>query len=155
MGGFNAHAANLVTAVYLACGQDPAQNVESSNCITLMEKDKETGDLNVSVSMPSIEVGTIGGGTILEPQGAMLDLLGVRGPHPTNPGANAQQLAKIVASAVLPLNYLFVLLWLLVIWSNHICNITVVKHLLLVLLLLRQLLILKLVMEVLQVMEKI
>ena len=34
-----------------------------------MEKDKETGDLNVSVSMPSIEVGTIGGGTILEPQG--------------------------------------------------------------------------------------
>ena len=28
--------------------------------------------------MPSIEVGTIGGGTILEPQAAMLDLLGVR-----------------------------------------------------------------------------
>ena len=25
VGGFNAHAANLVTAVYLACGQDPAQ----------------------------------------------------------------------------------------------------------------------------------
>lgn len=101
VGGFNAHAANLVTAVYLACGQDPAQNVESSNCITLMEKNKETGDLQISVSMPSIEVGTIGGGTILEPQGAMLELLGVRGPHPTNPGDNARQLAKIVASAVL------------------------------------------------------
>ncbi|RCK60852.1 3-hydroxy-3-methylglutaryl-coenzyme A reductase [Candida viswanathii] len=101
VGGFNAHAANLVTAVYLACGQDPAQNVESSNCITLMEKDKQTGDLVISVSMPSIEVGTIGGGTILEPQAAMLDLLGVRGPHPTNPGDNARQLAKIVASAVL------------------------------------------------------
>lgn len=51
--------------------------------------------------MPCIEVGTIGGGTILEPQAAMLDLLGVRGPHPTNPGANAQQLAKIVAAGVL------------------------------------------------------
>ena len=37
IGGFNAHAANIVTAIYLACGQDPAQNVESSNCITLME----------------------------------------------------------------------------------------------------------------------
>lgn len=37
VGGFNAHAANIVTAIYLACGQDPAQNVESSNCITLME----------------------------------------------------------------------------------------------------------------------
>lgn len=100
VGGFNAHAANLVTAVFLACGQDPAQNVESSNCITLMNK-LPNGDLQVLVSMPSIEVGTIGGGTVLEPQGAMLELLGVRGPHPTTPGANAQQLARIVASAVL------------------------------------------------------
>ncbi|CDK25379.1 unnamed protein product [Kuraishia capsulata CBS 1993] len=100
IGGFNAHAANLVTAVYLATGQDPAQNVESSNCITLMSK-FPNGDLRISVSMPSIEVGTIGGGTVLEPQGAMLELLGVKGPHMTEPGANARQLAKIVASAVL------------------------------------------------------
>jgi len=51
--------------------------------------------------MPSIEVGTLGGGTILEPQGAMLDLLGVKGSHPTNPGDNARRLARIVAAAVL------------------------------------------------------
>ena len=51
--------------------------------------------------MPSIEVGTLGGGTILEPQGAMLDLLGVRGPHPTNPGENARRLARIVAASVM------------------------------------------------------
>lgn len=38
IGGFNAHAANIVTAIFLACGQDPAQNVESSNCITVMKK---------------------------------------------------------------------------------------------------------------------
>jgi hydroxymethylglutaryl-CoA reductase (NADPH) len=38
IGGFNAHASNLVTAVFLATGQDPAQNVESSNCITIMKK---------------------------------------------------------------------------------------------------------------------
>lgn len=100
IGGFNAHAANLVTAVFLATGQDPAQNVESSNCLTLMKK-TSNGDLNISVSMPSIEVGTIGGGTVLDPQGAMLELLGIRGPHPTEPGANARQLAKVVASAVL------------------------------------------------------
>jgi hydroxymethylglutaryl-CoA reductase (NADPH) len=37
IGGFNAHASNIVTAMFLASGQDPAQNVESSNCITLME----------------------------------------------------------------------------------------------------------------------
>lgn len=37
IGGFNAHAANILTAIFLATGQDPAQNVESSQCITLME----------------------------------------------------------------------------------------------------------------------
>lgn len=31
----------------------------------------------------------------------MLDLLGVRGPHPTNPGENAQRLARIICAAVL------------------------------------------------------
>ena len=38
IGGFNAHASNIVTAMFLATGQDPAQNVESSNCITIMKK---------------------------------------------------------------------------------------------------------------------
>ena len=38
IGGFNAHAANVVTAIFLATGQDAAQNVESSNCITVMKK---------------------------------------------------------------------------------------------------------------------
>ncbi|KAF4632563.1 hypothetical protein G7Y89_g5556 [Cudoniella acicularis] len=99
IGGFNAHAANIVTAIFLATGQDPAQNVESSNCITLMKNFH--GNLQISVSMPSIEVGTLGGGTILEPQAAMLDLLGVRGSHPTNPGENARKLARIIAAGVL------------------------------------------------------
>ena len=51
--------------------------------------------------MPCIEVGTIGGGTVLEPQSALLDLLGVRGAHPSNPGDNARQLARIIAASVL------------------------------------------------------
>ena len=38
LGGFNAHAANIVAAVFLATGQDPAQVVEGSNCITIMKK---------------------------------------------------------------------------------------------------------------------
>lgn len=59
------------------------------------------GNLQISVSMPCIEVGTIGGGTVLEPQGACLDLLGVRGAHGVTPGTNARQLARIVAAAVL------------------------------------------------------
>ncbi|EXJ66494.1 hydroxymethylglutaryl-CoA reductase (NADPH) [Cladophialophora psammophila CBS 110553] len=99
IGGFNAHASNIVTAMFLATGQDPAQNVESANCITIMKNNN--GNLQISVSMPSIEVGTIGGGTILEAQSSMLEMLGVRGAHPTNPGDNARKLARIIAAGVL------------------------------------------------------
>ncbi|KIR37939.1 hydroxymethylglutaryl-CoA reductase (NADPH) [Cryptococcus deuterogattii 99/473] len=101
IGGFNAHAANILTAMYLACGQDPAQNVESSNCMTLMEPINDGEDLLISCSMPSVEVGTVGGGTILSPQRAMLEMLGVAGPHATTPGANAQRLARIIVAAVM------------------------------------------------------
>ena len=31
VGGFNAHSANVVTALYIACGQDPAQVVIHNN----------------------------------------------------------------------------------------------------------------------------
>lgn len=99
LGGFNAHAANLVTSIFLATGQDPAQNVESSFCLTDMKN--INGNLQITVSMPCIEVGTLGGGTILEPQAAVLEMLGVRGPHPQNAGDNARQLARIVAAGVL------------------------------------------------------
>ncbi|KAL5091702.1 hypothetical protein Trisim1_002916 [Trichoderma cf. simile WF8] len=99
IGGFNAHAANIVAAIYLATGQDPAQVVESANCITIMKNLR--GSLQISVSMPSLEVGTLGGGTILDPQGSMLELLGVRGSHPTNPGDNARRLARIIGASVL------------------------------------------------------
>ncbi|KAK5210125.1 3-hydroxy-3-methylglutaryl-coenzyme A (HMG-CoA) reductase isozyme [Exophiala xenobiotica] len=99
IGGNNAHAANIVAAMFLATGQDPAQVVESASCITLMKN--TNGNLQISVSMPCLEVGTIGGGTILEAQSSMLDLLGVRGAHPTNPGDNARQLARIIAAGVL------------------------------------------------------
>ena len=38
IGGFNAHAANIVAAMFLATGQDIAQVVESSSCLTTMQK---------------------------------------------------------------------------------------------------------------------
>ncbi|KAK6643687.1 3-hydroxy-3-methylglutaryl-coenzyme A reductase [Polyplax serrata] len=102
IGGFNAHAANIVTAIFIATGQDPAQNVGSSNCITLMEPWGEDGnDLYISCSMPSIEIGTVGGGTTLSPQSACLDMLGVKGSNDENPGENACTLARIVCGTVL------------------------------------------------------
>ncbi|KAI3878583.1 hypothetical protein MKX03_008045 [Papaver bracteatum] len=101
LGGFNAHASNIVSAVFIATGQDPAQNIESSHCITMMEAVNGGKDLHVSVTMPSIEVGTVGGGTALSSQSACLNLLGVKGAHKENPGSNARLLATIVAGSVL------------------------------------------------------
>ncbi|KAI9739471.1 MAG: 3-hydroxy-3-methylglutaryl-coenzyme A (HMG-CoA) reductase isozyme [Claussenomyces sp. TS43310] len=100
-GGFNAHAANVVTAIFLATGQDPAQNSVSSNCITLMEE-LDDGSLYATVTMPSIEVGTVGGGTALGPQSAMLDIVGVkRMEDGARDGSNAATLASIIAAGVL------------------------------------------------------
>ncbi|GET90931.1 3-hydroxy-3-methylglutaryl-coA reductase, putative [Leishmania tarentolae] len=99
IGGFNAHAANIVAALYIATGQDPAQVVESSACMTTVNKAGE--DLVISVTMPSIEVGAVGGGTGLSSQRAMLELMGCAGANKENPGANSRQIARVVAGAVL------------------------------------------------------
>ncbi|KAJ9673225.1 hypothetical protein PVL29_023060 [Vitis rotundifolia] len=56
LGGFNAHAGNIVSAIFIATGQDPAQNVESCHCITMMEAVNDGKDLHISVTMPSVEV---------------------------------------------------------------------------------------------------
>jgi hydroxymethylglutaryl-CoA reductase (NADPH) len=104
IGGFNAHAANILTAVYLATGQDPAQNVESSTCITIMDVADDGKSLQISVTMPSIEVGTVGGGTHLPAQSGCLEMMGVRGAARgpgQQAGDNARQLAKIIGAAVL------------------------------------------------------
>ncbi|KHN39534.1 3-hydroxy-3-methylglutaryl-coenzyme A reductase [Glycine soja] len=74
LGGFNAHASNIVSAIFIATGQDPAQNVESSHCITMMEAVNDGRDLHISVTMPSIE---------------------------ESPGSNSRLLATIVAGSVL------------------------------------------------------
>ncbi|KAF0531195.1 3-hydroxy-3-methylglutaryl-coenzyme A reductase [Gigaspora margarita] len=105
VGGFNAHAANIVTAMYIATGQDPAQNVESSNCITIMESInnsmRNTKDLHITCTMPSIEVGTIGEGTTLGPQSVMLEMLGIKRSHPTMPGENVKKLARIICASIM------------------------------------------------------
>ena len=105
LGGFNAHASNIVTAIYLASGQDPAQNVESSSCITLLEplETPEGTSLHMSVTMPSVEVGTVGGGTGLPAQAQCLDIMGCRGASkpPKKAGENAQRLSRIVAATTM------------------------------------------------------
>ncbi|MDZ7731366.1 MAG: hydroxymethylglutaryl-CoA reductase (NADPH) [Natrialbaceae archaeon] len=96
--GFNAHAANVIAAAFLATGQDAAQVVEGSNAITTASV--RDGDLYASVSLPSLEVGTVGGGTSLPTQAEGLDIVGVRGGG-SPPGSNADALAEVIAAGVL------------------------------------------------------
>ncbi len=96
--GFNAQAANVVAAAFLATGQDAAQVVEGANAITTV--DVRDGALYASVTLASLEVGTVGGGTGLPTQSAALELLGVAGGGDP-PGSNADALAEVIAAGAL------------------------------------------------------
>jgi len=99
--GFNAHVANVVAAMFLATGQDEAQVVEGANAITTAEV--QDGDLYVSVSIASLEVGTVGGGTKPLTQSEGLDILGVSGGGDPA-GSNADALAECIAVGSLRAN---------------------------------------------------
>lgn len=66
LGNFNCQAANYVSSIFIALGQDVAQVIETSNCMLSMVL--EDDGLNVSLWMPSVVCGVIGGGTHLHPQ---------------------------------------------------------------------------------------
>lgn len=91
--GANAHAANMVAALYIATGQDPAQVVGGSMSVTSCED--VDGDLYISVRMPAVEVGTVGGGTRLPCQQEALGMIGCLGE------GKSRKLAEIVAVTVL------------------------------------------------------
>lgn len=96
--GYNAHYANIVAALFLATGQDPAHVVEGSMGITTMEK-TDQGNLYVSVYLPNLNVGTVGGGTGLATQQEALALMKV--DNKLTAGQNSTRFAQLVAGAVL------------------------------------------------------
>ncbi len=98
LGGFNANVANVVAAMFIAYGQDPAQVVESSTGITTVERWED--GVYVSLTLPSLEVGTVGGGTRLPYARAALESLGCAGGGDP-PGSNARKFAEIVAATAL------------------------------------------------------
>lgn len=96
--GFNAHAANIAVAMFIACGQDAAHVVEVSSAITTMELVEE--GLYCSVTLPSLAVGTVGGGTRIGTQRECLTMLDVAGAGDP-PGVNSKKFAEIVVSSIL------------------------------------------------------
>jgi len=93
---FNAQFANIIAALFVATGQDVAHVVEGSLGITTAEVVGKT--LYISIYLPDLMIGTVGGGTGLSTQHEALSLLGVAGG---DRGENAQKFAEIVGAAVL------------------------------------------------------
>lgn len=92
--GAQGHVANGLTALFIACGQDVACISESSVGLTRMETN-ENGDLYASLTLPSLIVGTVGGGTSLPTQKECLELMDCYGK------GKAQKFAEICCAVAL------------------------------------------------------
>lgn len=105
---FNAHYANILSAIFIACGQDPAHVAECSVGVTtaeLVTNNQLTNspinqfcDLYISIYLPDLMMGTVGGGTGLSTQKEALSILGVAGGDKTD---ISSKLAQITGAAVL------------------------------------------------------
>ncbi len=94
---FNAQFANVIAAAFLATGQDMGHVGEGSMGITTAGIINGK-DVYISIYLPDLMVGTVGGGTGLATQQEALKLLGVAGG---NEGNNSQEFAEIIAGSVL------------------------------------------------------
>lgn len=95
--GLNMHAANALAAIYLATGQDVACVAENAAGIATYECFDNDETFFATLTMPSITVGTVGGGTRLPLQAKNLQLLDCVGEN------SAKKLAEIICAATLAL----------------------------------------------------
>lgn len=97
--GHNAHVANGLTALFVATGQDVANVANSGHAITEMGPTapgpEGVVDLQASVTLPSLVVATVGGGTALPTSRECLEMVGCFG------AGKAAKLAEIAAATVL------------------------------------------------------
>lgn len=96
--GSTIDAANVVTAMFIACGQDAACAVDAAWCQLTPEFSPDTGDLRLSMFFPSLPVGVTGGGTVYDAQRECLGLVKC-----DSPGTKGR-LAGLVASFSLALD---------------------------------------------------
>ena len=90
-----AHAANALAALFIATGQDVANIAEAHAGFTYSQYYLENGDFYWSITLPSLIVGTCGGGTGLPTQRDCLEMLGCYGSGKVN------KFAEICAAVVL------------------------------------------------------
>jgi len=94
--GYNVNTANIIAASFAATGQDIACVHESS--VAQLHVQSDEGGLYASILLPSLVVGTVGGGTALPRQRQLLELMGCAGP------GKVSALAEIIASFCLALD---------------------------------------------------
>jgi len=92
--GSNAHFANGTAAIFIACGQDVAHVPNVSVGIFSYEI-TESGALYMSLKLPNIIVGTVGGGTALDTQKECLKMIGCYGK------GKARKFSEIIAATLL------------------------------------------------------
>ncbi len=101
--GFNVNAANSIAAFFAATGQDLAQVVTSSSCF--VQAEAVSGGLHFTVSLPSLELATVGGGTGFGTAREALALLGCAGCGTSvDDNKNVLRLAEICAATVAALD---------------------------------------------------
>ncbi len=89
-----AHAANGLTAMFIATGQDVA-NIAESHAGIVYSQLLDNGDYYWSITLPALIVATYGGGTGLATQRECLELLGCYG------SGKVKKFAEICAAVVL------------------------------------------------------
>lgn len=94
--GNNLHLANALSAIYLATGQDAACVAE--NAVAFSQATATDAGLYCRMTLPSLTVGTVGGGTRLPMQRRNLQLLGCDGQR-----YSSRKLAEIIAAAAIAL----------------------------------------------------
>jgi len=91
--GASCHFSNAITAMSIALGQDPACAAECH--VGLARTERVKGGIYISVPVPNILVGTVGGGTKLPSQRACLEMMGLFG------AGKANALAEVFAAVLI------------------------------------------------------
>lgn len=82
--GSNINTANIIAAMFISTGQDPASTAEAAWSHLTSEFDQKTDVLTMTVYFPSLPVGTVGGGTKYTTQKEALDMLKCAAPKMKN-----------------------------------------------------------------------
>ena len=101
--GYNVNAANTIAAFFAATGQDMAHVISSSS--SFVQADEVEGGLHFMVSLPCMELASIGGGTTFGTALEALELLGcTKYGKSADDNNSVKRLAEIAATAVTALD---------------------------------------------------